>query len=142
MERSGNGPTDGMWQASGEFPPGGTGDPGVTAADGRPFGGAILRRARTGVPRRGLPGRFGKWSGVSRRYRRRVPNGVTDRIPGALPGDLDLKHPCVDGVVTRAHRKAAEGKGGPGGMASDTPAEAWSARSWRWPTRPAIPWTP
>ncbi len=111
MERSGNGPTDGMWQASGEFPPGGTGDPGVTAADGRPFVGAILRRARAGVPRRGLPGRFGKWNSISRRYRRRVPNGVTDRVLRVLSRDLDLEHPCVDGAVTRAHRKAAEGKG-------------------------------
>ncbi len=31
MERSGNGPTDGMWQAIREFPPGGAGDPGTTA---------------------------------------------------------------------------------------------------------------
>ncbi len=111
MERSGNGPTDGMWQASGEFPPGGTG---TTAADGRPFGGAILRRVRAGVPRRGLPGRFGKCGGVSGRRRRRVPKGVTDRVLRALPGDLDLQHPFVDGAVTRAHRKAAGGKGAPG----------------------------
>ncbi len=112
-----------MWRAIGEFPSGGAGDPGVTAADGRPFVGAILRRARTGVPRRGLPGRFGKCSGVSRRYRRRVPNGVTDRVLRVLSGDLDLERPCVDGVVTRAHRKATGGKGR-GRTASDAPAEA------------------
>ncbi len=114
MERSGNGPTDGMWRAVGEFPSGGAGDPGVTAADGRPFVGAILRRVRTGVPRRGLPGRFGKCGGVSGRRRRRVPKGVTDRIFGAPPGDLDLDHPFVDGAVTPAHRKAAGGKEAPG----------------------------
>ncbi len=99
------------------------GDPGGTAVDGRPFGGAILRRVRSGVPRRGLPGRFGKCGGVSGRRRRRVPKGVTDRVPGALPGDLDLRHPFVDGAVTRAHRKAAGGKGA-GRTASDAPAEA------------------
>ncbi len=113
MERSGNGPSDGMLRAIGEFPPGGVGDPGVTVADGRPFGGVILRRVRPGVPRRGLPGRFGKCGGVSGRRWRRVPKGVTDRIFGALPGDFDLEHPFVDGALTQAHRKAAGGKGGP-----------------------------
>ncbi len=101
MERSGNGPTDGMWEAIGEFPSGRAVDPGVTAADGRPFVGAILRRARTGVPRRGFPGR----------RRRRVQEGVTDRISRVPSGDLDLEHPFVDGAVTQAHRKTAGGKG-------------------------------
>ncbi len=99
-------------------------------------------RRRTAAPSsgpssggRGLPGRFGKRNGVSRHYRSWIKKGVTERIPGALPGG------SRPGAPVRGRRRDAgtpEGggrKGQPGRTASDAPAEAW-------PTRPATPWTP
>ncbi len=94
-----------MWARAGNIPAGRKADPGVTAADSRPFGGAAPARFRTGSPWRGLPERFGKWNGVSRRFRRRALSGVSGRVFRALPDGSGLDHVSVDGTVVQAHRK-------------------------------------
>ena len=75
------------------------GPPGPSGRDNRLVVGAVLWLVRTGAPRRALPGAFGPWNGVLRRFSRRAAAGVRDRslaavserprarLPGArLPG--------------------------------------------------------
>ena len=77
--------TDAMRARTGRMLPGKATGPGVTAADSRLSVGAALRRIRAGTPWRGLPERFGKCGSVFRRFRRRVPAGVSGRVFKALP---------------------------------------------------------
>ncbi len=84
--------------------------------DGRPLPDLARHPRRTGhdddqlqpSPGHGGPPGDRRW-GIGKRRRPRP--AVTDRILRALSGGFDLQHPFVDGAVTRAHRKAAGGKG-------------------------------
>ena len=75
--------------------PGKAADPGVTAADNRQFPGAVLWRFRTGSPRRDLPGRFGNWNSVFRRFRRWALKGVFERVFNALSDGSGLEYVFV-----------------------------------------------
>ncbi len=105
---------DAMWARTGNIPAGRATDPGVTAADSRLFGGAVPVRFRTGSPWRDLPERFGKWNGVSRRFRRWTLSGDSGRVSDVLSDGSGLDHVFIDGAVVQAHRKAAGAKGGTG----------------------------
>jgi len=72
----------------------------------------ILFRVRTGVPWRDLPGRYGPWETVYKRFARWQTDGTWARIEAALhtqadgAGQLDWAAQ-VDSTVVRAHQHAA-----------------------------------
>ncbi|HEX8204240.1 MAG TPA: IS5 family transposase [Isosphaeraceae bacterium] len=105
--------TDDHWERIKDFLPGQVGDPGVTARDNRLFVNAILWLAKTGAPWRDLPGRFGNWNSVAKRFARWVKKGVWLRIFQELK-DPDLEWLILDSTVIRAHQHAA-GAGQKGG---------------------------
>jgi putative transposase len=59
-----------QWAAIEPRIPGCFGDPGRSGTDNRLFLDAVLYVAKTGVPWRDLPERFGKWNTVWRRFDR------------------------------------------------------------------------
>jgi transposase len=68
--------SDDQWDRIKGLLPGREGSVGVTAADNRLFVEAVLYRYRTGMPWRDLPGRFGDWKNVHRRFSRWAKSGV------------------------------------------------------------------
>jgi len=75
----------------------------------RDFVEAVLYLARTGVPWRDLPRKFGKWQAVYQRFRRWLDRGVWAGLFAALPGDglEDVTVLFVDSTIVRAHPHAA-----------------------------------
>src|SRR4051794_7525981 len=71
--------TDDHWERIKGFLPGQAGQPGVTAKDNRLFVNAVLWIAKTGVPWRDLPERFGPWGSIWKRYDRWCAKGVWER---------------------------------------------------------------
>jgi transposase len=102
--------TDKDWVRIEGLLPGREGDPGVTAKDNRNFINAILFIAKTGIPWRDLPERFGNWNSVWRRFDRWSRKGVWKRIFEELR-DPDLEWLFLDSTVVRAHQHAAGKKG-------------------------------
>jgi transposase len=78
----------------------------------RSFIDAVLYRAKTGVPWRDLPERFGPWKSVYNRFDNWAAAGIWNRIFRALQSDDEPEGSIVDGSVVRAHQDAAGGKGG------------------------------
>jgi transposase len=86
---------------------------GPTAIRGdRSFIDAVIYRARTGMPWRDLPERFGPWKSVYNRFHNWSRKGHWARIFTALQVEIDEDGSIVDGSVVRAHQDAAGGKGG------------------------------
>ena len=75
-------------------------------SDTRRFVDAVLFVARTGVPWRDLPERFGHWNAVWRRFDRWSRKGVWQEVFDALQ-DPDLEWLILDSTVIRAHPCAA-----------------------------------
>lgn len=73
---------------------------------------AVLYRARTGLPWRDLPERFGPWKSVYNRFSNWAKKGYWEAIFRALQDEEDDVGSIVDGSVVRAHQDAAGGKGG------------------------------
>ena len=73
---------------------------------------AVLYRARTGLPWRDLPERFGPWKTVYNRFSNWAERGLWAQIFKALQLDLDDTGSIIDASVVRAHQDAAGGKGG------------------------------
>jgi transposase len=73
---------------------------------------AVLYRAKTGVPWRDLPERFGPWKTVYNRFSRWAKLGIWAEVFQALQIHDDDVGSIVDGSVVRAHQDAAGGKGG------------------------------
>jgi len=99
------------WTRIQDLLPGQVGDPGVTAKDNRLFVNAVLWIAKTGVPWRDLPERFGLWNSVWKRFDRWAKKGVWKRVFETLQ-DPDLEWMIIDSTVIRAHQHAAGKKGG------------------------------
>jgi len=78
----------------------------------RDFVDAVLYRAKTGVPWRDLPERFGPWKSVYNRFNNWSRRGIWRRVFHALQMRVDKSGSIVDGTVVRAHQDAAGGKGG------------------------------
>jgi|SRR5947209_10418477 len=78
----------------------------------REFIDAVLYRAKTGIPWRDLPERFGPWKSVYNRFANWSRRGVWKQIYKALRVKVDKTGSIVDGSNVRAHQDAAGGKGG------------------------------
>lgn len=116
--------SDDQWNCIESLLPGKAGDPGVTAKDNRLFVNAVLWIAKTGVPWRDLPERFGPWNSVWRRYDRWSRKGVWEKVFRELR-DPDLEWLLLDSTVIRAHHHAAGAKKGVPGVLKEKP---WAAR--------------
>ncbi len=103
--------TDEQWaKVEAVIPPQARG-PAATLGD-RSFVDAVIYRARTGMPWRDLPERFGPWKSVYNRFRNWSRKGAWERIFKALRLEVDEEGCIVDGTIIRAHQDAAGGKGG------------------------------
>jgi transposase len=127
--------TDDRWERIKDFLPGQAGDPGVTAKDNRLFVNAVLWIAKTGAPWRDLPGRFGLWDSVRKRFDRWADKGVWKRVFEALQ-DPDLEWVIIDSTVVRAHQHAAGKKGGKKARPSAAPEADSAPKS----ISPSTPW--
>lgn len=78
----------------------------------RSFVDAVIYRARTGIPWRDLPERFGPWKSVYNRFRNWSRAGHWELIFKALRVEVDEEGSIVDGTSIRAHQDASGGKGG------------------------------
>ena len=65
---------------------------------------AVLFRAKTGLPWRDLPERFGPWKSVYNRFSNWAKQGHWATIFQELQVELDETGSIVDGSVVRAHR--------------------------------------
>jgi transposase len=73
---------------------------------------AVLYRAKTGLPWRDLPERFGPWKSVYNRFSNWAKHGHWAVIFQELQIEVDETGSIVDGSVVRAHQDASGGKGG------------------------------
>ena len=104
---------DDQWRRIEPLCCGKAGDPGKTGENPRLFVEAVLWIARTGAPWRDLPGGFGRWNSVFKRFRRWVKNGTIEHIFNSLSeDDLDLEYVMIDGSITKVHRHGMGVKGG------------------------------
>jgi transposase len=134
--------TDDQWAKIEPLLPGREGDPGRTAADNRLFVNAVLFVARTGIPWRDLPERFGRWNSAWRRFDRWCATGVWPALADAL-GEPDLAELHLDSTTVRAQHSAAGSRRRPAEKkrtptpagASAAPAAGGRPRS----TRPSTP---
>lgn len=94
--------TDEQWQLIEHLLPGKAGDRGRTAKDNRLFVNAVLYVAKTGIPWRDLPERFGNWNSVWRRFDRWCANGVWEKLSEVL-GEPDLDELMLDSTTIKAH---------------------------------------
>jgi len=86
---------------------------------------AVLFRAKTGLPWRDLPERFGPWKSVYNRFANWARKGHFAAIFRDLQIEVDETGSIVDGSVIRAHQDACGGKGGSNTMLWDTLVEAF-----------------
>lgn len=77
---------------------------------------AVLFRAKTGLPWRDLPERFGPWKSVYNRFANWAKRGHWAAIFRELQLEVDETGSIVDGSVVRAHQDASGGKGGSNAM--------------------------
>ncbi len=84
--------SDELWKKIAPLLPGKAEDPGATGRDNRRFMEAILWRVRTGAPWRDLPGEFGKWNTVFKRFRRWAEAGIFESLFNGMNGEPDLEY--------------------------------------------------
>ena len=96
---------------------------------------AVIFRAKTGIPWRDLPERFGSWKSNYNRFRNWATKEVWAQVFRELQVDVDETASIVDGSVVRAHQDASGGKGGSNTMLSDALEEVFRPSSTRSSTR-------
>lgn len=101
--------TDAQWHQVKDLLPGKKGAPGRTAADNRLFVDAILFVAKTGIPWRDLPERFGKWNSVWRRFDRWCELGIWRKLAEEL-GESDLAELQLDSTSVKVHAAGVGGR--------------------------------
>jgi transposase len=101
--------SDADWDRIKDLLPGQPGQHGGVAVDNRLFVDAVLYVARTGIPWRDLPERFGHWNSVWRRFDRWAARGVWAKVMAELR-DEDLEWLILDSTTVRAHPAAAGAK--------------------------------
>ena len=98
----------------------------------RQFINAVLYRAKTGVPWRDLPGRFGAWKSVYNRFNNWSKAGIWEYLFAALSIELDDEDEegsIIDASIVRAHLDSVGEKGGSNEMLWDALEEALRRRS-------------
>ena len=95
----------------------------------RRFMNAVVFIAKTGMPWRDLPERFGPWKTIHSRFTRWNNQGVFEQVLNAFAIDADNESSMADSTCVRAHQHAAGGKGGPEFSVLDALAEALQPRS-------------
>ena len=119
--------TDEQWERIEQRLPGREGTRGVTAKDNRLFLNAVLYVAKTGIPWRDLPERFGNWNSVWRRFDRWCAAGVWQKLADAL-GDTDLEELLLDSTTIKAHPSASGSRKQPSEKKRPrTSAAVWAA---------------
>ena len=103
--------TDAQWRRLQRVLPKQKAGPVATRGD-RLFIEAVLFRAKTGLPWRDLPERFGPWKSVYNRFSNWAKKGHWAVIFRELQLEIDETGSIVDGSVVRAHQDASGGKGG------------------------------
>lgn len=103
--------TDAQWRRLQRVLPEQKAGPTATRGD-RLFIEAVLFRAKTGLPWRDLPERFGPWKSVYNRFSNWAKKGHWATIFRELQLEVDETGSIVDGSVVRAHQDASGGKGG------------------------------
>jgi transposase len=83
---------------------------------GRLFIEAVLFRAKTGLPWRDLPERFGPWKSVYNRFNNWAKKGHWEALFKELQIEVDETGSIVEGSIVRAHQDASGGKGGSDAM--------------------------
>jgi len=103
--------TDAQWRRLQKVLPQQPSGPASTLGD-RLFIEAVLFRAKTGLPWRDLPERFGPWKSIYNRFSNWARRGHWAAIFKELQLEVDETGSIVDGSVVRAHQDASGGKGG------------------------------
>lgn len=103
--------SDDRWSRIEHLLPGRRGGHGGVAKDNRGFINAVWYAAKTGIPWRDLPERFGKWDTAFHRFNEWSKRGVRTRVFEAVR-DPDLEWRMTDSTVIRAHHHAAGMNGG------------------------------
>ena len=101
-----------QWQRIEGFLPGRPGQVGVTARDNRSFVNGVLWVLRSGAQWKDLPGEYGNWKSVHKRFTRWARSGLWQRIFQVLLEDSDNSYVMIDSTIVRTHQQAAGGKGG------------------------------
>ena len=107
------------WDRIKDLLPGQPGQHGGIAEDNRRFLNAILYVARTGIPWRDLPERYGHWNSQWRRFDRWAKAGRFAALAAVLR-DPDLDVLILDSTAVRAHACAAGAKKKGTGLAART----------------------
>jgi transposase len=107
----------------------------------RRFLNAILYIAKTGVPWRDLPERFGPWRTVYSRFTRWNARGIFQSVIDHLGQHADHAANLADGSYVKAHQDAAGAKGGPAARTLDALAAALPPRSTHSWTLSVVPYT-
>lgn len=102
---------------------------------------AVLYRAKTGLPWRDLPERFGPWKSVYNRFANWAKKGHWAAIFRELQMEVDDTGSIVDGSVVRAHQDASGGKGGSNEMLWAALEEVFQQSSMPSSTRKRVPST-
>ena len=108
--------------------------PGPKAKIGdRQFIDAVIYRAKTGIPWRDVPERFGPWKSVYNRFNNWAKAGIWELLFAALAIEFDEveeeEGSIVDATIVRAHQDAAGGKGGSKTMLWDALEAAFRQKS-------------
>jgi transposase len=111
--------SDADWDRVRHLLPGQPGQHGGIAEDNRRFLNAVLYVAKTGIPWRDLPDRYGNWNSQWRRFDRWAEKGRWDPVMAALR-DPDLDVLILDSTAVRAHACAAGAKKKSTGLAART----------------------
>jgi transposase len=111
--------SDADWDRIEHLLPGQPGQHGGVAGDNRRFINAVLYVARTGIPWRDLPERYGNWNSQWRRFDRWAKAGRFAALAGVLR-DPDLDVLVLDSTAVRAHPCAAGAKKSGTGLAART----------------------
>jgi len=92
--------------------PGKEGDRGRTGEDNRRFVEGVIWVGKNGGKWRSVPGDYGKWSSLHKRFKRWADKGIWQMIFNTLVEDADMEWVMIDSTIVRAHQHAAGAKGG------------------------------
>lgn len=105
--------SDEQWDAIRNLIPGKKSDPGRTGRNNRLFVNAVVFVLKTGIPWPDLPGRFGKFNSIYKRYDRWCGKGVWEQLFQAI-GEPDLVEELdevqIDSTTIKAHPIASTGR--------------------------------